>query len=142
MTREEILNWAITAPAEIEVAPGIVFRRTDLFAEMMCSRVGVSLPIPTETDGLSPAQFPQLAEFIFIHAAPRETVEKIVYETPSKLAIEADRFFAEIPQEKIERLVEFIYLDASAKTYAQAKVLPDDKPRKSKNAQIPAAPQG
>ncbi len=147
MTREEILNHAMTSPDEFEIAAGVRFRKTDLQAEMMCCRAGVAIPSPEDfvkmqsDPRLVLSLFPRISEFVYIHAAPRAEVEKVIYETPSELPRLADRFFGRLTPEKLDGLLAFIYLDRAAIAAAQAEAIPDEKLPTSKNAPSPAARQ-
>lgn len=63
--------------------------------------------------------FPQLSEYVFIHAEERGTVEKLGYESPSRIPQEADRFFGKIPPERLM----FIYFDTAVLAAAKAKII-------------------
>lgn len=145
MTREEVLNFAMASPDKFEICPGVSIRKHDLQAEVMCARCGVALPSPqvfveaTQSPTELLKVFPQLSEYVFIHAEARDTVEKLVYESPSKIPLLADRFFGKIPMERLESLMMFIYFDTAALEAAKAKILDDGSGIDSKNGQSPAA---
>lgn len=145
MTREEILNLAMTSPDELELFAGASIRKHDLQAEVMCARCGIALPsaeIFVEA-AKNPIEllkvFPQLSEYVFIHAEDRGVIEKLVYESPSKIPLEADRFFGKIPPERLEAMLMFIYFDTAALAAAKAKIIDEGSGVVSKNAPSPAA---
>lgn len=67
--------------------------------------------------------FPQLSEYVFIHAEERGTVEKLGYESPSRIPQEADRFFGKILPERLEAMLMFIYFDTAVLAAAKAKII-------------------
>ena len=109
----------------------------------MCSRAGVNLPAlerfsAAKSDAEAFALFPLLSEFIFIHAAPIEEVERVVYSALSELPKAADRFFAKIPEDRLGDVVAAIVLDAKQIEAAQAEAIPRPGASRSKNAPSPA----
>ena len=125
MKREDILNEAMCAADETEIAPGVRVRKMSLATLAMLSRTGSRMANPAAlADGAAKnLDFSDIAEFIFIHAAAPDLV----------------RFCARVPAEKIPEIVAAITGDAAAVRAAQAEAIPDANLPASKNAHGPAA---
>ena len=137
--RQDILNNTFTA-AEPEIVPGIRIRKISLQSLSMLTRIGSPIADLKKTANASTEDFsvPDIAEFIFIHAADPELVERCVYTARFDLAPKADEFCAAIPPDKIPEILAAIMGDAQAVRLSQASALPDSSLPPSKNGQSPA----
>lgn len=142
MKREDILNEAMCAADETEIAPGVRVRKMSLATLAMLSRAGSRMANPAAlADGAAKnLDFSDIAEFIFIHAAAPDLVRRLLYRAPrEEFAEAADAFCARVPAEKIPEIVAAITGDAAAVRAAQAEAIPDANLPASKNAPGPAA---
>ena len=135
MKREDILNEAMCAAGETEIAPGVRVRKMSLATLAMLSRTGSRMANPAAlADGAAKnLDFSDIAEFIFIHAAAPDLVRRLLYRAPR------EEFCARVPAEKIPEIVAAITGDAAAVRAAQAEAIPDANLPASKNAPGPAA---
>lgn len=140
MNREDILNEAMTAPDATEIAPGVKLRRIDTMSMSWLSRVNSPFTdLDAAAGGNVKFRLHELIEFVFLHAAPRERIQKVIYGSPTAFSREADEFCSAIPKEKLALAVQLICGDAQAIQAAQAAALPDGNAPASKNARSPAA---
>ncbi|MBE6401234.1 MAG: hypothetical protein E7037_04305 [Verrucomicrobia bacterium] len=138
--RQNILNDAFTSP-EPEILPGIRIRKISLQSLSMLTRIGSPIADLKKAANASTEDFsvPDIAEFIFIHAADPETVRRCVYTARFELAPKADEFCAAIPPDKIPEILAAITGDAQAIRAAQTSAIPDTSIPPSKNEPSPAA---
>ena len=138
--RQDILNDAFTSP-EPEIVPGIRIRKISLQSLSMLTRIGSPIADLKKAASAGTEDFsvPDIAEFIFIHAADPELVRRCVYTARFELASKADEFCAAIPPDKIPEILAAIMGDAQAIRAAQASAIPDASASSSKNEPSPAA---
>lgn len=140
MERVDILNDAMAAPETIEIVPGVPIRKINMQSLAMLGRIGS--PFADFNKLVSGITIPadQLADFIFIHAAPISVVRKLVYQPKRELFSEsADTFMASIPMKKVGDILKAIWEDVEAIRAAEANVIPDAGNAPSKNVPSPAA---
>ena len=113
-----------------------VMRHT--FATML-ARIGSPLAsVDTAAKAGGEISVSDIAEFIYVHAAPLDEVRQTVYRSRSELAEKADAFCAAIPPYKIPAILSALAEDAQAVRLAQASALPDSSLPPSRNGQSPA----
>ncbi|MBP3301796.1 MAG: hypothetical protein J6L64_01500 [Opitutales bacterium] len=137
--RQDILNQSMLAPGETEIAPGVKMRKISLASLSMLARIGSPLAsVDTAAKAGNEISISDIAEFLYIHAAPLEEVRQTVYRSRAALAEKADEFCAAIPPDKIPAILSALAGDAQAVRLAQASALPDPSLPPSKNGQSPA----
>lgn len=140
-TRHTTLDNALTEPASTEIVPGISVRKISLQTLSMLARIGSPLAQidRLSSEDLGKLSVPDIAEFVFIHAAPTEDVRHCVYRARFELAQRADEFCAKIALPDFQKILAAITADATAIRSAQVSVIPDSSLPRSKNGQSPAA---
>ena len=139
--RQTILDRAMTEPASTEVLPGVKVRKISLQTLSMLARIGSPLAQidRLSSDDIRNLSVPDIAEFVFIHAAPPQAVRYCVYQDRSALAERADEFCAKFALSDFSKILTAITADAAAIQAAQVSVVPDSALAQSKNGQSPAA---
>lgn len=137
--RQNILDQSMLDPAETEIVPGVKMRKISLASLSMLARIGSPLAdIASAAKTGAEFSFPDIAEFLYIHAAPIDEVRDAVYHNRSAFAEKADAFCAAVPPDKLPAILAALAGDAQAVQLSQAQAIPDPKLPVSKNGQSPA----
>ena len=108
------------------------------FATMLASIGSPLASVDTATKSGSEISVSDIAEFLYIHAAPLDEVRQTVYRSRADLAEKADAFCSSVPPDRLPAILSALTGDAQAVRLAQASALPDPSLPPSKNGQSPA----